>query len=72
MESVTAMDMVKDLGGSPTPISWGELYTALQQGVGTLENNSWPEVGTSFINRPTIGPGTNPIEAGYCSINTLI
>ncbi len=30
MESVTAMDMVIGLGGSPTPISWGELYTALQ------------------------------------------
>jgi len=40
MESVTAMDMVKSLGGSPTPISWGELYTALQQGVvDGAENN---------------------------------
>ena len=32
MESVTAMNMVNSLGGSPTPISWGELYTSLQQG----------------------------------------
>ncbi len=40
MESVTAMDMVKSLGGSPTPISWGELYTSLQQGVvDGAENN---------------------------------
>lgn len=40
MESITAMDMVSDLGGSPTPISWGELYTALQQGVvDGAENN---------------------------------
>mgnify|MGYP000241442524 CR=1 FL=1 len=40
MESVTAMDMVSDLGGSPTPISWGELYTSLQQGVvDGAENN---------------------------------
>jgi tripartite ATP-independent transporter DctP family solute receptor len=40
MESVTAMDMVRGLGGSPTPISWGELYTALQQGVvDGAENN---------------------------------
>ncbi len=40
MESVTAMDMVKNLGGSPTPISWGELYTSLQQGVvDGAENN---------------------------------
>jgi tripartite ATP-independent transporter DctP family solute receptor len=40
MESVTAMNMVSGLGGSPTPISWGELYTALQQGVvDGAENN---------------------------------
>ena len=40
MESVTAMKMVESMGGSPTPISWGELYTSLQQEVvdGT-ENN---------------------------------
>ena len=35
-----AMAMVNALGGSPTPISWGELYTALQQGVvDGAENN---------------------------------
>lgn len=40
MESVTAMDMVRSLGGSPTPISWGEIYTSLQQGVvDGAENN---------------------------------
>ena len=40
MESATAVDMVKELGGSPTPISWGELYTSLQQGVvDGAENN---------------------------------
>ena len=40
MESVTAMNMVNNLGGSPTPISYGELYTALQQGVvDGAENN---------------------------------
>lgn len=40
LESVTAMDMVKSLGGSATPISWGELYTSLQQGVvDGAENN---------------------------------
>ena len=32
--------MVKQLGASPTPISWGELYTAIQQGViDGAENN---------------------------------
>ena len=40
MESVTAMDMIRNMGGSPTPISYGELYTALQQGVvDGAENN---------------------------------
>ncbi len=34
------MRMVQALGGSPTPISWGELYSALQQGVvDGAENN---------------------------------
>ena len=40
MESVTAMNYVRSLGGAPTPISWGELYTALQHGiVEGAENN---------------------------------
>lgn len=39
-ESATAIAMVRTLGGAPTPISWGELYTALQQGVvDGAENN---------------------------------
>jgi tripartite ATP-independent transporter DctP family solute receptor len=39
-ESVTAMNLVRSLGAAPTPISWGELYTALQQGVvDGAENN---------------------------------
>jgi tripartite ATP-independent transporter DctP family solute receptor len=39
-ESPTSMQMVEALGGSPTPIAWGELYTALQQGVvDGAENN---------------------------------
>ena len=39
-ESKTAIDMVRKLGAAPTPISWGELYTALQQGVvDGAENN---------------------------------
>jgi tripartite ATP-independent transporter DctP family solute receptor len=40
MKSITAVSMVKALGGSATPIPWGELYTALQQGVvDGAENN---------------------------------
>ncbi|OGW45017.1 MAG: hypothetical protein A2Y66_06895 [Nitrospirae bacterium RBG_13_41_22] len=33
------IEMVKALGASPTPISWGELYSALQQGVADGQEN---------------------------------
>lgn len=40
MKSITAVKMIEALGGSPTPIPWGELYTSLQQGVvDGAENN---------------------------------
>ena len=40
MKSQTAVKMIDALGGGATPISWGELYTALQQGVvDGAENN---------------------------------
>ncbi len=42
MESATAINMVKNLGGSPTPIAWGELYTALQQGIVDGAENNLP------------------------------
>jgi len=46
-ESVTAMNLVRSLGGSPTPIAWGELYTALQQGVVDGAENNPPSFHTS-------------------------
>jgi tripartite ATP-independent transporter DctP family solute receptor len=46
MSSNTAVNMIKALGGSPTPISFGELYTALQQGVVDGAENNPP----SFYN----------------------
>ena len=40
MNSPMAIKMVEMMGGSPTPISWGELYSALTQGiVDGAENN---------------------------------
>ena len=40
MKSKTSMDMVEALGAAPTPIAFGELYSALQQGmVDGAENN---------------------------------
>ncbi|MCY1723346.1 TRAP transporter substrate-binding protein [Prolixibacteraceae bacterium Z1-6] len=47
MKSQTAMEMVRALGGSPTPISWGELYTALQSGVVDGAENNPPSLYTS-------------------------
>ena len=46
-ESVTAINLVRALGGAPTPISWGELYTALQQGVVDGAENNPPSFYTS-------------------------
>ena len=46
-ESITAMNMVRSMGGAPTPISWGELYTALQQGVVDGAENNPPSFYTS-------------------------
>ena len=40
MESVTAMRLMRLMGGNPTPLAWGELYTAFQGGiVDGAENN---------------------------------
>lgn len=47
MKSQSAMEMVRALGGSPTPISWGELYTALQSGVVDGAENNPPSLYTS-------------------------
>jgi tripartite ATP-independent transporter DctP family solute receptor len=46
-ESKTAMDLVRSMGGAPTPISWGELYTALQQGIVDGAENNPPSFLTS-------------------------
>jgi tripartite ATP-independent transporter DctP family solute receptor len=41
MEDPVAIATMRAMGASPTPISWGELYTALQQGVvDGAENNA--------------------------------
>jgi tripartite ATP-independent transporter DctP family solute receptor len=40
LPSRTSIEMVEALGGAATPISWGEIYTSLQQGiVDGAENN---------------------------------
>ncbi|MFC1494530.1 TRAP transporter substrate-binding protein [Thermodesulfobacteriota bacterium] len=47
MNSVMSMEMIKAMGGSPTPISWGELYTSLDQGVVDAAENNPPSFDTS-------------------------
>lgn len=46
-ESATSIRMIQALGGSATPIAWGELYTALQQGVVDGAENNPPTFYTS-------------------------
>ncbi|QAT51203.1 TRAP transporter substrate-binding protein [Caproiciproducens sp. NJN-50] len=41
-ESALMMDMVKALGASPTPMDYGEVYSALQNGVVDGAENNWP------------------------------
>ena len=45
--SATAVEMLRALGGSATPISWGELYTALQSGVVDGAENNPPSLYSS-------------------------
>lgn len=46
-KSVMSMEMIEAMGGAPTPISWGELYTALDQGVVDAAENNPPSFDTS-------------------------
>ena len=44
MESPVYMTMVKEMGGTPTPISFSELIMALQQGVVDGQENAIPDI----------------------------
>ena len=48
MQSIMTIRMVRAMGGSPTPISWGELYTALQNGVVDGAENNLPTFHLSY------------------------
>ena len=54
--SPTTLKMVELMGGSPTPISFGEVYTAMQQGVvDGAENNvpSWVQISSKTWDKLT-------------------
>jgi TRAP-type C4-dicarboxylate transport system substrate-binding protein len=42
-----SMKMISAMGGSPTPMPWGELYTSLEQGVVDAAENNTPSFRTS-------------------------
>jgi tripartite ATP-independent transporter DctP family solute receptor len=42
MKSEIMMDMVEALGGSPTPMAFGEVYTSISTGVIDGAENNWP------------------------------
>ena len=44
MKSQTSVEMIAAMGGAATPIAWGELYTALQQGVVDGAENNPPSL----------------------------
>lgn len=44
LNSITAFEMMREFGASPTPITWGELYTALQSGVVDGAENNPPSL----------------------------
>ena len=41
MENPMHIAFFKELGANPTPMSWGELYTALQQGTVDAQENPY-------------------------------
>ena len=41
MENPMHIAFFKELGANPTPMSWGELYTALQQGTVDAQENTY-------------------------------
>lgn len=47
-QSKLMMDLVKALGGSPTPIPMGDVYSSLQTKVIDGAENNWPSYVTSF------------------------
>jgi len=47
MNSATAIEMVETIGAAPTPIAWGELYSALSQGIVDGAENNFPTFTTT-------------------------
>ncbi len=50
MENPMHIAYFKELGANPTPMSWGELYTALQQGVVDAQENPYAMISDGKFN----------------------
>jgi len=57
MNSATAINMVEAMGAAPTPISPGELYSALSQGIVDGAENNLPTFAHSANSRPNNSNG---------------
>lgn len=73
-ESQTQLDMIRRMGGSPNPMSYGEVYTALQSGViDGAENNL-----ISYLTQkhyevaPYLARTSHAIGVDYLIINTKV
>jgi C4-dicarboxylate-binding protein DctP len=62
------MEIAKSLGMSPTPIAWGELYTALQTGVVEGQENAIP---TFMVPKLYEVQGHMTLDGHVYSINTI-
>ncbi|MEO1018025.1 MAG: DctP family TRAP transporter solute-binding subunit [Pseudomonadota bacterium] len=69
MEIPLHMEIVKSLGASPTPIAWGELYTALQTGVVDGQENAIP---TFLIPKLEEVQDHIVLDGHVYSVNTLL
>lgn len=73
-ESPASIRMVNLLGGSATPISWGEIYTSLQQGIVDGAENNPPSLHLSrhyeVVNYYTLNEHTAVPDILYASLST--
>lgn len=73
-QSPVAIQMVKQLGGQATPISFGELYTALQQGVVDGAENNPPSLHSTrhyeLVDYYTLDEHTSPPDVMLISTHT--
>lgn len=73
-QSPVAIQMIQELGGQPTPISFGELYTALQQGVVDGAENNPPSLHSTrhyeLVDYYSLDEHTSPPDVMLISTHT--